>query len=179
LVSHPRTRELLQYLDEQRQVLRAAFEEVPIAVRERQREPGRWSAVGVIEHLAIVESRIATRIEQALADAVKQGLGRDPDASPILPTLPVGRVVERTTRVSAPDPVHPTGIGGDAAWRDLEQAGTRIREILSTADGLDLSSVVAPHALFGPMSLYAWFAFVAAHEGRHAHQIHEIAATFV
>ena len=36
-----------------------------------------------------------------------------------------------------------------------------------------------PHPLFGPLSAYHWFAFIAAHEARHAAQIREIVSDSV
>jgi hypothetical protein len=56
---HSRTRELLDYLESQRAVLRDAFEAVPPALRDRPPAPDRWSTAGVVEHLAILEQRIA------------------------------------------------------------------------------------------------------------------------
>jgi hypothetical protein len=52
---HTRTRELLDYLELQRAVLRGACESVPPALRDRPHAPDRWSAAGVVEHLAILE----------------------------------------------------------------------------------------------------------------------------
>jgi len=49
---HPRTEELLDYLDAQRLVLRAAFDAVPLDARDRPLAAGQWSAAGVVEHLA-------------------------------------------------------------------------------------------------------------------------------
>jgi hypothetical protein len=173
---HPRTRELLDYLAEQRGVLRQAFDSVPPPQREQPPAPDRWSATGIIEHLSIVEGRTAGRLLAALTEARENGLGTDPATTPILPLLGLSQVGNRTTRVSAPPAAHPTGLGEAAAWAALEQASAKVRSVLLEGDGLDLSRVSADHPLFGPLTLYAWFAFVGAHEARHAGQIREIAA---
>ena len=56
---HPRTRELHDYLDAQRTVLRDAFEALPASIRDVPPGADQWSAAGIVEHLAIVERRIA------------------------------------------------------------------------------------------------------------------------
>jgi hypothetical protein len=49
---HPRTRELLEYLDAQRAVLRDAFDAVPPELQNTAPAPDRWSAAANVEHLA-------------------------------------------------------------------------------------------------------------------------------
>jgi len=171
---HPRTRELLTYLQEQRTVLREAFDEVPPQLRERALARGRWSAANVIEHLAIVETRIAGRLSNAIADARDAGVAAESTADAVLPSLNVRRVLDRTTRVNAPDAVQPTGFTADEAWAALESATGKVRDALHAGDGLALGTLTLPHPVFGPQSLYDWFGFIGAHEARHASQIREI-----
>jgi hypothetical protein len=173
---HPRTRELLDYLDEQRGVLRAALSAVPPGARDRAPTPGRWSAAGVIEHLAIVEERIADRLSTRIGEARVDGLGPETTVDQVLPTLQIAHLLDRTARITAADAVQPTGLGAEAAWTALERAGAKVRETLIANDGLALGTVSMPHPRFGPMPVYYFFAFVGAHEARHAAQIHEIAA---
>jgi len=174
-MGHPRTRELLEYLDEQRAVLRAAFEAVPAPQRDRAPAEGRWSVAGNIEHLAIVETRLSARLSALIAEAKAAGLlGPEPSSEPVLPGVGAGRAIDRTTRLVAPDAIHPTGASADAAWNALEEAGKRVREVLNAGDGLALGTLSMPHPLFGPLSAYHWLAFVGGHEARHAAQIREI-----
>lgn len=49
-----------------------------------------------------------------------------------------------------------------------------VREALRAGDGLALGTRFLPHRVFGQMPLYYFFAFVGAHEARHAAQIREI-----
>jgi len=174
---HPRTRELLEYLDAQRAVLRDAFFDVPVELRDTVPEPGRWSAAANIEHLAIVEERIAGLIRKQLDEARAEGVGRDEETTPILPTLGLERVVNRETRVNAPAFAQPAGMSAVDAWTRLERAGQSVRDVLRSADGVALGGITFPHPLFGPLSLYQWFGFIAAHEERHAAQIREAAAS--
>ena len=174
---HPRAIELLTYLDQQRVILRAAFLAVPPPLREQAPAPGRWSAAGVIEHLAIVERQLARRLHEDIAKARGEGLGPKQEAGPVLPTLntAIERLLDRNTRFEASAAVCPTGQSADAAWAALEEAGNRVRDALKAGDGLALGSRFLPHRVFGQMPLYYYFAFVGAHEARHAIQIREIA----
>lgn len=173
---HPRTHELVDYLARQRADLRAAFEAVPPPLRDRAPAPGRWSAAAVIEHLAIVGQLVAQRLTTNVASAHP---GPETATDPILPQVNVSRVLNRDTKVNAPDPIQPTGLKADAAWAAIETSGATLNDALKAADGLALGTVSWPHPLFGPLSAYQWIAFHGAHEARHAAQIREIAATLV
>jgi len=175
---HPRTSELVKYLDEQRAGLRQAYDAVPAALRDRKPTPDRWSAANVVEHLAIVEGRIAARFAGLIAEARANGLAAEPSTDPILPAIDLTRVLNRapTARINAPDPIQPTGLSGDAAWAALEQSRAALRETMKAGDGLAIGTLSSPHPLFGPLPLYHWYAFLGAHEARHAAQIREIAA---
>ena len=169
---HSTTRELLGYLDEQRSILKSAFEAVPKEMRERPPAPDRWSAANVIEHLAIVDARIAKILSERIAEA-RSGLTAATNTEPILPTINYKRMYDRSTRVKAPETAIPSGLDAAAAWTALENAGAQMRAMLISGDGLALSSVTHPHPRFGQLSVYEWIAFLGAHEVRHAEQIRE------
>jgi len=170
---HPRTRELLEYLDAQRAALRAAFDAVPPDARDQPPAPGQWSAAAVVEHLAIVDARIAKVLSKRIAEGRAAGIGPETSTDPVLPTIDTAMVLNRATRVTAPEVLHPTGLDADAAWAALERATVHVRASVAEGDGLALSTITHPHPLFGPLSLYYWIAFVGAHEARHAAQIRE------
>ena len=170
---HPRTRELLDYLDSQRAILRAAFDAVPVDAREREPAPGTWPPCAIVEHLAIVGRRIAKVLSTKIADGRAAGLGPETSTEPVLPTIDMAYVLDRSTRRTAPSMVQPTGLDPDAAWAALEQATVALRASMMEGDGLALGTLTHPHPLFGPISLYHWIAFVGAHEARHAAQIRE------
>jgi hypothetical protein len=173
---HPRIRELKDYLDAQRTVLRDAFEAVPPQLRDQPPAPGRWSAAGVVEHLAILERRIAGLIAAKIAAAKAEGLAADDSTEPILPTVDTAKVLDRSVRVETPTAGVPTGLGADAAWAALEEARAALRAALYAGDGFALGTITHPHPIFGPLSVYQWFAFIGAHEARHAAQIREATA---
>lgn len=173
---HTRIEELMTHLDEQRAVLRAAFDAVPPAARDRRPAGGGWSAAGIIEHLAIVENRVAAVLAERIASARQDGLGAEVSEAPLLPTLNLARLIDRSSRFPAPEISHPTGLAAADAWAALERAGATVRQTLRSADGLALGEVMHPHPAFGPSSVYAWFGFIGSHEARHAAQIRELAA---
>jgi len=174
---HPRTCELSDYLDRQRAILRAAFESVPSPLQGSRPAPDRWSVAEIIQHLSIVEERIGRRLSQQIAEAQSAGLPPETSEAPILPTLDLPRFEDRSRRVSAPDFAVPTiPMTADEAWDALEESTKLVREALRLGDGYDLGALNSPHPRLGQLSVYHWFAFIGAHEGRHAAQIRELAA---
>lgn len=174
---HPRICELSDYLTRQRAILRTAFESVPSALHGSRPAPDRWSVAEIIQHLSIVEERIGRRLSQQIAEARSAGLSPETSEAPILPILDLERLEDRSRRVTAPEFAVPTILmTADDAWVALEESTKSVREALRVGDGYALGVLNAPHPRLGPLSLYQWFAFIGAHEGRHAAQIREIAA---
>ena len=169
---HSITTELLGYLDDQRSVLKSAFESIPAEMRDRTPAPERWSAANIVEHLAIVEARISKILSDRI-DEARSGLSAQTSNGPILPTIDYKRMYDRSVRVKAPETAIPTGLDAASAWTALENAGSMMRAMLRVNDGLSLSSVTHVHPRFGPLSVYEWVAFLGAHEVRHAAQIRE------
>ena len=173
---HPRTQEILQYLDTQREVLRAAVESVPVEKREVSPKADCWSVAGVLEHLAYSETSLTRLFTVRLAEAKARGLAAETETAPLLPSLGMERVLDRSQKVTASPSGQPhAGLDAKAAWEALEAAGAAFREAFLAGDGLALSELLHPHAPLGPLNFYQWAAFVGAHEARHAAQIREIA----
>jgi DinB superfamily len=169
---HAITRELLTYLDQQRLVLKSAFESVPVESRDRLASPERWSAANIVEHLAIVEARVAKVLSERFLEA-RPGLPASARTQPVLPTIDYKRMYDRSNRVKAPEIAVPTGLNAASAWTALDNSSTMLRDLLAAGDGLELGSVTHPHPRFGVLSVYDWVAFLGAHEVRHAEQIRE------
>jgi hypothetical protein len=173
---HARVVELVEYLDKQREVLRAAFHDVPPELRDTSPSPGRWSAAAIVEHLAILQPRLAGIVSTKIAEARAAGIGPETSFEPLLPTFDLDRVVDRTTRATAPETGQPKGLTASEAWAALERGTPLIREALASGSDLALNEVMHPHPRFGPLSIYNWVAFAGAHEARHAAQIRELLA---
>ncbi|HEX3083390.1 MAG TPA: DinB family protein, partial [Pyrinomonadaceae bacterium] len=95
----------------------------------------------------------------------------------VLGTIPTERILDRTTKVQAPEMIRPRSeVDAETAWADLEQAREKLRAAFLTGDGLALDQVIQPHPVLGPINMYQWVLFNGSHEARHTLQIREIAA---
>ena len=172
---HPRTEELLRHLDTQHERLRAAVDSIPRPRRDVKPSPDRWSVAEVLEHLSIVETRIERVFSKRLAEARVAGLGPERASSPVVGTIDMDRVLDRTRRITATEAALPTGkLDAGAAWAAAERARDTLCNAVRDADGLALSDVIHPHPVLGPINLYQWIAFVGGHEARHAAQVIEL-----
>jgi hypothetical protein len=174
---HARIREVLTYLDARCAILEGAVAAVPPELRARRPAPGRWSVAEILEHVALVESQIswllATRIDEARA----AGLGPEREVSPVVPTLDLSRVLDRSRRLAARDSTQPRGgLDASAAEIALTHAREALRGTILSADGLALGRLGAPNPVLGSLNAYQWVLFAGAHEARHAEQIREVAA---
>ena len=173
---HPRTEEVLNYLDTQRKELRAAVDSIPHAARNTQPTVNQWSVAQVLDHLTIVEKRIAAGIAKWIADAQANGLGQETEITSVAGTIPSEKILDRSRKVEAPEGIRPrTDVDAETAWTDLEQARATLRAAFLTGDGFALGQVVQTHPVLGPINIYQWMLFCASHEGRHTLQIREIA----
>jgi hypothetical protein len=173
-----RIQEVLDYLDTRRAALRAAIDAIPASARSTRPAPDRWSAAEVVEHLAMVEGRMAHGIfEKKIAAARSNGLAAETEASSVTPTFDATGLLDRAARHAAPDAVAPKGtLSADAAWAELERARERLRASLMSADGLALGQIEHAHPTIGAMNLYQWALWIGSHEARHTAQVKEIAA---
>lgn len=173
---HPRTREILELLDEQRVRLREAVEAVPAALRGRRPVADRWSVAEVLEHLATVEARVTTQLGRMLHEGKARGLGPERESSTVIPRRDLELLTDRTRKRVASEASQPKGTtNADAAWEALQLTRASLRATVLAGDGLDVGTLVAPHPAFGPIDWYRWLVFVGGHEARHAAQIREIA----
>lgn len=172
---HSRTQELLSHLDKQHDRLRQAVESIPRSRREVKPSPERWSVAEVLEHLSIVETRIEKVFTAKLAEARARGIGLERDTTPVVPTIDMDRVLDRTRQIVAAEAARPTGrFDAEGAWAALERARESLCTAVRDSDGLALGEVIHPHPVLGPINLYQWVAFVGGHEARHAAQVIEL-----
>jgi hypothetical protein len=175
---HPRTEELLRHLDANRAILRAAVDDVPPEFRETRPTPDRWSVAEVLEHLGRIEEQLTRLLSAKLSEAQSTGaLGPESDTSSVVHPGVHDAVVDRQRRVTAGDRVLPRGeLDSAAALAALEAARVRLRDLLTSYDGVAITAVSHPHPVLGTIDAYQWFAFVGSHEARHAAQIREVGA---
>jgi len=155
--------------------LRDVVERVPVASRGTRPSPERWSVAEVLEHLALVEGRVAALFGLLLADAPRLG----DDVSGVATDLDRTGMRDRARRIEAPEAIQPTGtVSAEAAMATLEETRQRLLALLDRieAERVDLSKVSRPHPALGPLDGYQWIQAVGGHEERHTMQIAEIAS---
>lgn len=158
-----------------RAALLAAVDRVPEELRATKPAAGRWSVQDVLEHLSIVEGRAVMLLGALVADApAAEGAAGDPTA------INRGMMANREMKISAPDPIQPTGGTSVAsALAALERSRTGLLAAMAHAEGKDLSKVSRPHPALGPLDGYQWIGAIGGHEMRHTLQIDEIRAALV
>jgi hypothetical protein len=174
---HPRSEEVLNYLDQTRTELRAAVDSVPAHARNTQPAADQWSVAQVLDHLAIVHGLVAAGVGKSIAAARGTGLGPETATTSVLNTIPTERILDRSRRVQAPEAILPRAdVDAETAWTELEQAHEKLRAALLSGDGLALEQVIQPHPVLGPLNMYQWVLFNGSHEARHTLQVREIGA---
>jgi hypothetical protein len=174
---HARIQQLLEYLDGTLADLRTAVDSVPLDLCERKPAPDRWSVAEVIEHLSLVEDRIARMTAAQIEAGRAAGVGPDTSTHGVMESFDSRRMVDRRRKVAAADAVLPLqGLGLSAAWEALTRSREAVRTAVLSGDGMNLTELVVSHSALGHMNLYHWVAFIGAHELRHAEQIREIGA---
>src|SRR4051812_11312858 len=101
---HPRITELLQYIERETEVLKAAYHAVPPEKRGLRADPKRWSPAEVVQHVAMVDGRLTQRIAGLIEQA--RGMPPETETSSVL-TGPVTRAVDRTTRITTSEALEP------------------------------------------------------------------------
>jgi DinB superfamily len=174
---HPRTQEILTHLDTCRAALEQAVADVPASLHGRRPAAERWSVSEIIEHLGLVEGRIAPLLITQLGIARAAGLGAERETSPVVPTFDMSRLLDRSKPLTAGDTSLPrAGLSTSAGWAILTEHRRTLREAIIAADGLALGTIHIPHPRLGVLDVYQWLVFVGGHEARHTAQVREVGA---
>ena len=174
---NPRVDELLAYLDRSAATLHAAIATVPASQQDQRPADDRWSVREVVEHLALVEAGITKSYRRWLDAARAEGIPVEDQTSPLLAQMRMERVVDRSRRIEAPPFAVPThGLTLTEALARIASTRAELAALARSADGLALGVITHPHPALGPLTMYEWLAFTAAHMERHAAQITEIGA---
>jgi hypothetical protein len=172
---HPRLLELSRYLDSCRASLLSAAEAVPPAHRHESPRPDSWSVAQILEHLGIVESRIARLLVRQTAEAMDDNVHSEAGEHCGEP-IDLDSIAGGAKKVVASEASHPTQkLSWSAALTALQNSRERLLTAISEVDGRPLERVVAAHPSVGELNMYDWIAFVGAHELRHANQVREVA----
>ncbi len=157
--------------------LRGAFQEfedltagLPSTAWERKSSPEAWSPLEIMEHLMILEDRVATLILPKLLTSEPTPVA-GADRREWEKKLVEG-VSRAEQKVHAPLRAQPTGACTDGRegctkFRALREKN--IAYVESTGDPLRAHQL--PHPLFGPLDGYQWLLILAAHNRRHNRQL--------
>src|SRR4030095_1215959 len=175
-----RSEELITHLDQNRAALRAAVDSIPPAHREARPGPNRWSVAEVLEHLAIVERRLAGRLSDALTAAKTSAAARSSHPSaPAIDPDQLRRLGDRSQRFKTSEVSEPKGgMTADQAWAALEQVRADVVNLVRASDPFPLPEPIAPHPRFGPWNFQQWVVFAGGHDARHADQIRAMQPAF-
>ena len=140
---------------------------------------GAWSVAEIIEHLTLIEGRLLGMMKIMLKKA--EGASARVGAAPVeMKPFSLEQFVERARaeKYTAPDSAHPSGKEKLAdLLTKMRQTREELRSLSPRIEATDLSSVVYPHPVFGPLNFYQWLAFIGIHEERHLAQIEKVLAS--
>ncbi|MDQ2931164.1 MAG: DinB family protein [Gemmatimonadota bacterium] len=176
---HPRIQEVLDYLEVHRRQLLDTIASVPAKIRETRPGEGQWSVAEVVEHLALIESRVAGLLTMKVSEARANGVGADAETSSVVASFKnPDSVIDRTNKIVAPTATQPSGsLDTDAGTQALEKSRAAMVGALHNANGVSLEHLMQPHPILGAMNMYHWMVATALHDDRHALQIREIRQT--
>ena len=160
--------DLIRLLEESRRELIAAAHGLSEAAAASSPEPGCWSVLQCVEHVAGVEERSLQR----LAGAQRPATPLESRGASL-----VALVSSRGRRVQAPEAVRPAGRYSTLhqALEAFHQARRKtIRMVEERA--ADLPLVSAEHPLLGPLNGHDMVGVMVGHTLRHAAQVREIRA---
>jgi hypothetical protein len=171
---HPHLEEITSYLASVRADLTTFIGQTPPGAFDRQPSNGSWSGTGIIHHLGKVEGSASKLLEGLFARALAEGVGPDPGTPSWMHSLDKFQVTDRSRRVEAPERVVPDPAAGFAtSWASLQAVRPRLLRAVASVDGRDLTTVSAPHPIFGPLNGYEWVLLIGQHEARHLEQLQE------
>jgi len=147
--------------------LRASLAGLDVEMVNRSPAPDRWSILQCVEHLAVVEDYLCTRIEQATRADRTQNDRRE--------QLIVERGLDRSFRFPAPTVAEPAGRFSslEEAIGAFADARARTIRFVETC-GDDLRALTTTHPLIGTVNCHEMLLVMAVHPRRHVQQIEEI-----
>jgi hypothetical protein len=159
--------DLLARLEAGRDALLASVTGMSDAEAAEQPAPDRWSAIGNVEHLAMVEANLLRRLKEAVPANGEAVTGRE---FRLYDTMPL-----RARKFSAPAAVHPTGecqTIADALAK-FDSARSQTVAFVQSCD-YDPRLCSTTHPLLGEITGMECLFMIAAHPLRHAAQIREL-----
>ena len=167
--------EIFGALDATRARLTASVEGLGEGQEHFRPAPERWSIADIFEHLAIAEASSVKLFDRLLQKAEAEGCTRA-EGDPFAPVSIVEQATPfRGQKFQSPEQIRPTGeVPLAASLASLDQSLEQIRALRPRLERADCAEQRVPHPIFGPLNLYQWLVFTAAHEERHLAQINAL-----
>lgn len=176
--------EIFDDIDRTRARLFQSVESLSDAQQGFRPAPDKWSVAEVLEHLSLVERRVAKLIATLLDKAESAGQPRDAagqprDAARLSAPVSIAEFVERTRaqKLDAPDSARPAGAHAADSLSSLRDSRAALHSLRPRVEQTDCASALFTHPAWGPLNLYQWLLFLGAHEARHLAQIEAIKET--
>ncbi len=168
-------KEAIKYLEETRKNFLDAVKGLSEAQWKFKAAPDRWSVAEVAEHIAVSEETLMGLVTERImkspaAPEKKEGAkGKD--------SLLRNQVVDRSTKVQAPEMLKPTNRWATLAELAKSFNASRDKTInyIKTSQE-DLRSHFGPHPILKDLDAYQWITLISAHSARHTDQIKEVKA---
>ena len=159
---------MLVDLEKGRKALLDALSGVTEEIASSSPAPGRWSVIECVEHLAIAEDYLFSRIAASCySDAAVINKNRE--------ALILSRGLDRTRTVQSPEGGRPTGrfaTLGEAMQYFLASRDRTVRFVENCSE--DLRSKLTSHPILGTVNCHENLLMMAVHPLRHSKQIEEI-----
>jgi hypothetical protein len=132
----------------------------------------RWSIGEILNHLTIMERRVAGLINRKVEEGRTAGHDPDLDEASVLDCLNGLEIPNPVTKVKAPEMVSPKhGIAKSELLESLSGTREKLVAAMESLSDVDPTRLSWPHPFFGDWNLYQWTVAVGQHEHRHAVQI--------
>lgn len=173
-MTNPRISELIDYIELERADLAAAIGSVPSDMHDRKPAEDAWCVADVVHHLVIIDRRVTAMLARAIDEARLGEIAPDDATDPILPSIDIHRVQDRSRKFKNPRGEPESWLSVDDGLNALDAVHAELRALLGQRDLPNLGKISRPHPAFGPLTGYEWVAMIGAHMHRHADQIREI-----
>lgn len=170
--------EIFDGLDETRGRLNARLAGLTSEQENFRPASGGWSIAEIVEHVAILESRLLGLMTVMVGKVEKAGLPRTEDSH--FNPVSLDQIIERSLKekYNAPEVAQPQGnIPLNDSLERLRQSRASLRALQPRFEATDLSGAHYPHPAFGPLDLYQWLVMIGVHEDRHLRQLEALMAS--
>ncbi|MBL8191739.1 MAG: DinB family protein [Acidobacteria bacterium] len=168
-------KEAIKYLEETRKNFLDSVKGLSEAQWKFRAAPDRWSVAEVAEHIAVSEETlmnlVTERIMKSPATPEKKEAAKSKDAQLR------NQVVDRSTKVQAPEMLKPTNRWATQAElvKSFNTSRDKTINYIQTTQE-DVRSHFGPHPILKDLDAYQWITLISAHSARHTAQINEVKA---